>query len=143
MNDRTLTNTQTLPEIANKINSAWADIDEHEGAANDSRIKVGHLLLEAKDLTKVSKIKWEAWCAEHVKRSQGDIRKVMALAKAPDAEAAHEAERQSNREARAVKRASMRGSQLRSVRAHATSVRGVEGTSRCCPIRATRRVAFD
>jgi hypothetical protein len=41
---------------------------------------------------------WEAWCADNIHRSMGGIRKMMALARTGDPEAAAEEERSQARE---------------------------------------------
>ena len=63
--------------------------------ADDHRIAAGKLLLEAKGRVQSGEVKmpdgrnmpWEKWCVDNVKRSQGDIRKVIALVSHADPEA--------------------------------------------------------
>jgi hypothetical protein len=59
------------------------------------RIQTGHLLLAAKK--KVDKGGWQAWCKANVKRSQSDIRMMIALAESSDPVAAREAEKANTR----------------------------------------------
>lgn len=70
--------------------------------ANDSRIKAGLELIAARRLVDSGEIDlpWETWCAHHIKRSQRDIRRVMALARAADPRQAREDEKARNRNVR-------------------------------------------
>jgi hypothetical protein len=62
----------------------------------------GKFLIEASKF--VAPGKWGEWCKRYVRRSSGDIRKVMKIAGAVDAEAAADDERKRNAEAQAKRR---------------------------------------
>lgn len=59
------------------------------------RLEAGRLLIEARQY--VPSTKWQAWCKKWVKRSLGDIRKLMKMASSNDPEAALAAERDETR----------------------------------------------
>jgi hypothetical protein len=65
--------------------------------AEDYRVEAGRMLLKLRPKVEAAGVGWEAWCKVNIDRSYRDVQKVMALAKAPDPEAAGEQERERNR----------------------------------------------
>jgi hypothetical protein len=105
----------TLDTIAGKIRACLKSSD-------DKRISAGVLLNSARERVGSGEageeMTWELWCRLYVKRSPGEIRKLLALVKADDPAAKIAKERESNatqhREARAnceTKRADIRAGQ--------------------------------
>jgi hypothetical protein len=69
--------------------------------SEDQRLTAARLLAEARgrvDAGEAGEIGWQAWCKEHVQRSQRDVRRLLTLAAAPDPAEALEAERKATRE---------------------------------------------
>jgi hypothetical protein len=97
-----------LPTVANKINALFDKAAKADEKAESYRISAGLELARARarvDAGEVGQITWTAWCADNIKRSEGDIRKVLAIASAADPAQAAAVERQRNREAIAKHRA--------------------------------------
>jgi hypothetical protein len=65
-------------------------------------------LLRARELVRSIGEDWRAWCVAHVPRSERDIRKLLALARAGDPEAALAEERRQTREPARERRAGVR-----------------------------------
>jgi len=100
-----------LPTVADKINALFDKAAKADEKAESYRISAGLELAKARgrvDAGEAGEITWGAWCAEHVRRSEGDIRKVLAIANAADPTKAAAAERQRNQEAVARHRAYVR-----------------------------------
>jgi hypothetical protein len=98
----------TLPTVAKKINALFDKAAKADEKAETYRISAGQELANARvrvDTGEAGEITWTAWCADNIKRSEGDIRKVLAIANAADPVQAAAAERQRNREAVAKHRA--------------------------------------
>src|SRR5437764_12201760 len=89
--------TANLPALAKEINVRFQKADQYQGKADDHRIAAGILLLQAREVVKANGLVWGAWLLENVKRSRQDVYKVMALAAAPDPQAAREAEKAATR----------------------------------------------
>jgi ribosome modulation factor len=89
----------TLAGLGGRINKCLATADQFAEKALSERIAAGRLLLIAQQRVQLGEtnLGWEHWCKENVKRSLGDIRKLLALGRADDPEAAQEAERARNR----------------------------------------------
>ena len=101
---------RSISQLARDINRGFKLIDEYAAATDEWRIATGRLLIEARKHVKARA--WQVWCVGdgakvkgHIHRSMGDIRKVMALAGAPEPVAAAAAERQGNMAAAAKSRA--------------------------------------
>jgi hypothetical protein len=97
-----------LPTVADKINALFDKAAKADEKAESYRISAGLELARARarvDAGEVGQITWTAWCADNIKRSEGDIRKVLAIASAADPAKAAAVERQRNREAIAKHRA--------------------------------------
>jgi hypothetical protein len=106
-----------LHDTANQINALLTSADEAERQCEDFRLRAGRLLLEAKKLVDAGDpaangMKWENWCRKVITnprttkpRSQADIRKMMALARAADPAAARAQEKRKTREHAAKTRA--------------------------------------
>jgi hypothetical protein len=83
-----------LDVIAGKIRASLQRSD-------DQRVTAARLLLEAKgrvEAGEAGKIGWRQWCEENIKRSQRDIRFLIACARSPDPEAAIASERERARQ---------------------------------------------
>jgi hypothetical protein len=92
----------TLPTVAKKINALFDKAAKADEKAETYRISAGQELANARvrvDTGEAGEITWTAWCADNIKRSEGDIRKVLAIANAADPAKAAAAERQRSREA--------------------------------------------
>ena len=103
-----------LEILALRINELFCDIEaaeteaenyrtvaiDYDTKAQSHRVQAGKMLLEAKRLLNASgsNRSWREWCAEHIERSERDIRRLVAIAKAADPEAAHEAEKAKTRD---------------------------------------------
>jgi hypothetical protein len=88
--------------LIHDINKSFCDADRAAGNVKKHRIAAGKFLIEASKF--VAPGKWGEWCKRYVTRSSGDIRKVMKIAGAVDAEAAADDERKRNAEAQAKRR---------------------------------------
>jgi hypothetical protein len=89
--------TMSLDTVAAEINARFRKAAEIEQKATDHRIAAGRLLIEARDRVQrgeAGSIGWEAWCTKNIKRSLGDVRKVMLIAGAKDPAAALTQERE-------------------------------------------------
>jgi hypothetical protein len=89
------TSSQDLNDLANQINVAFQKSQNY-------RVTAGKHLLEAQRRVQVGEageITWEQWLRKNIKRSPGDCRKCMALARGEDPETAAAAERTKAREA--------------------------------------------
>jgi hypothetical protein len=93
-----LGSTQPLDVVAHHINEHLLEAFECQQACAFHRFLAGILLFKARKRIVEDGGNWEAWCKEHVPRSQRDIRKCIMLASAPDPQAAFGAERQEARE---------------------------------------------
>jgi hypothetical protein len=85
-----------LDTVAAEINARFERASHYEKQATEHRIAAGLQLIEVRkrvDSGEAGEVGWEKWCAEHINRSQGDIRKVMRIAGAVDPQAALEQER--------------------------------------------------
>jgi hypothetical protein len=97
-----------LPTVAEKINALFDRAAKADGKAETYRISAGQELAKARDRVEAGEageITWTSWCADNIRRSEGDIRKVLAIANAADPAKALAAERQRNRDAIARHRA--------------------------------------
>jgi len=104
---RTLAFSGSLSRSPFSVSSTHQDLWRFRQRFRDSH--QGLALIEAQQL--VPHGDWQNWCKANVKRSMGDIRKVMRMAGSDDPDGAHEAEKAANRKARAAvkeKVASMR-----------------------------------
>jgi hypothetical protein len=91
-----------LPTVAEKINALFDRAAKADDKAETYRISAGQELAKARDRVEAGEageITWTAWSADNIRRSEGDIRKVLAIANAADPAKAAAAERQRNREA--------------------------------------------
>jgi hypothetical protein len=98
----------SLETLAAEINDLLATADKHQQSAKNARIAAGERLLECKhrvERGEAGAITWAAWVKKNIKRSPGDTRKVLALARAADPEQAHATEKARNRAAVARHRA--------------------------------------
>ena len=87
---------ESLEALANRIKVPWGKLDTY-------RVTTGLLLLQARQRVDSGEagegVTWEQWCRENItERKLRDIRKLLAIAKADDPEAAAEEERQKARE---------------------------------------------
>lgn len=83
---------ERLSQLAAEIRQNLANADQ----ADQFRIIAGRKLIEARrrvEAGEAGEVSWSAWVKQHVQRSLGDIRKIMALARAPDAAEALKKER--------------------------------------------------
>src|SRR5258706_15292379 len=81
-----------LSDIAAEINGRF----EKAAEADDHRIAAGKLLITARERVKrgeAGDVTWPDWLKQNIKRSMGDVRKVMALAGAKDPETARDQEK--------------------------------------------------
>lgn len=85
----------TLAERADAINDLLEKIYIHGQQTERLRWRAAVELHNARKL--VPEGQWEVWCENNIRRSLGDIRKLLKMAKAHDPEAAHEAEKASRR----------------------------------------------
>ena len=99
----------TLGERAEQINRLFAEVNNAARALVYRRGELGRELLAARSAVEEEHGPghWEAWCQENIHRSQGDIRKLMALAAAPDPVAAAAQEREKARVGMAEQRANV------------------------------------
>lgn len=100
--------TEPLDILAAQINARLDKADKADETAKlattramDFRISAGLILIAARKRVTAEGGGWEAWCQTNIKRSQGEIRKLMKLAGSDDPAAAREAEKQQNRQAKA------------------------------------------
>ena len=92
-----------LETIAHEINIRL----QRAAQADDHRISAGKLLIEARERVEAGEagdITWSDWVKQHIDRSPGDVRKVMALARAGDPEAARGKEKETAKKAMALLR---------------------------------------
>lgn len=85
----------TLEERAAAINELFEKIYIHGQQTERLRWRVAVELHNARKA--VPDGQWETWCENNIRRSLGDIRKLLKLARAHDPKAAHEAEKASRR----------------------------------------------
>jgi hypothetical protein len=97
-----VTTGQPLDELAETINTCLRK-------SEDYRVRAGIHLAEVRARIAAGELgdewTWRAWCATNIKRSMRDINRCLALANAPDPEAAVAKERANAREGMAVVRA--------------------------------------
>jgi hypothetical protein len=94
-------NKLTLKSMAKAINACFESASKADVMAFDARISAGKMLIDAKLKVETAKAEhgsFKLWCEANIKRSKGDIYKVMKLAQAPDPTAAREAEKAIARE---------------------------------------------
>lgn len=91
-----------LDQVAQEINQRFV----LAAKADDHRLAAGLLLAEARSRLAVEfpEMTWTAWCHANIKRSTRDIKRCLAIAKAPDPIAEREAEKERNRLAKAQQR---------------------------------------
>jgi hypothetical protein len=97
-----------LAAVAGKINALLDKAAKADEKAETYRISAGQELARARERVEAGEAgttTWTAWCADNIKRSEGDIRKLLAIASSADPTKAAAAERQRNREAVARHRA--------------------------------------
>jgi DUF3102 family protein len=83
-----------LDALCREIREEWQNADKNY---DDARLRIGRLLVEAKTLVKDGE--WKEWCRENVPgKTERDIRRLIAMAKSADPEAAREAEKTKARE---------------------------------------------
>ena len=95
--------SSTLEQWASSINDHFDKIEKSEVSASRHRLRAGAALIEVRKL--IPHGEWEDWCKANIRRSLGDIRKVMKLAGADDQEAALEKERSDDAERKRLARA--------------------------------------
>jgi hypothetical protein len=96
----------TLDELAKDIRSTLERAEKNDEKARNLRITAGQMLLAAKERvqsgeatdTVGARISWKDWVDRFIKRSERDVRRLIAIAKAPDPAAAAEEERRKARE---------------------------------------------
>jgi hypothetical protein len=93
----------TLEQWAESINDHFDKVERSEGTASRHRIRAGAELIKVRGL--IPHGEWEDWCKANIRRSLGDIRKVMKLAGADDPDAAIEKERSDDAERKRLVRA--------------------------------------
>jgi hypothetical protein len=86
----------TLDDRATEINRLLGGMTVAEGKMGRRRWEAGVELLAVQRL--VPRGEWQAWCDKNIARSQSDIRKIMSVAASLDPFAAHEEEKEANRE---------------------------------------------
>jgi hypothetical protein len=110
-------NPPTLAEVIHlqdhaprSLETAAASINRHidlftraARSCQAHRVRAGHELIAVRK--RIPEGEWEAWCADNIHRSMGDIRKMMAMARTGHPEMAAEEERATNREAQQRSRA--------------------------------------
>jgi hypothetical protein len=84
-------------ELADRINAAFAEVDQANAALHDKRLAAGRLLLEAQLTLKQG---FRQWALANVKRDISDVYACLRLAKAGDPVAARELEKADHREAK-------------------------------------------
>ena len=92
-----------LDDIAAEINVRL----QRAAQADDHRIAAGKLLIDAQKRVEAGEagdITWSDWVKQHIDRSAGDVRKVMALARAGDPLAARVQEKERSRRGMAALR---------------------------------------
>src|SRR4051794_18692269 len=97
-----MSTTVALDEHAKRIREYLEKADKLDIQPNDCRLKAGRELKEARCRVDAGEtnLSWSAWCARYVKRSDRDIRRLMALAGADDPAEAREREKARNRNAK-------------------------------------------
>jgi hypothetical protein len=89
----------TLDGLAKEIRSTLDRADKSQRHADDLRITAGRMLLAAREQVQAQKLVWSEWLAANVPdRSERDVRRLLAVAKAPDPAAAADQERRATRE---------------------------------------------
>lgn len=79
----------TLEQRVAEINRLFAKIYVHGQQTERLRWRVAIELLDIQKRVQAMELPWEAWCQANLDRSLGDIRKLLAMAKAHDPAAAH------------------------------------------------------
>jgi hypothetical protein len=95
-----------LRQIApNSLESTAIQINRYIGLAlradanaDSYRLSAGRELIRVRPKVEAAGHGWEAWCAENIRRSMRDIRKLMRMAGANDPETALEDERENRRQ---------------------------------------------
>lgn len=91
----------SLNMLARTITECFNKSEQARDKANNWRVTAGKHLIEARQRVEggeAGKIRWQTWCKTNVKRSLGDIRKVLALAGASDPDEAARKQREQNRQ---------------------------------------------
>jgi hypothetical protein len=88
----------TLDDLARDIRDTLDRADKSQRHADDLRITAGQMLLTARRQAEVQGLGWADWLKVNIKRSERDVRRLIAIAKAPDAEAAVAEDRRKARE---------------------------------------------
>lgn len=74
----------TLKPIAKEINVRFQKAGELDGKADDHRLAAALQLESARRQCKDAKIGFEKWCEKNVDKSYDEVRKLVAIAKAPE-----------------------------------------------------------
>jgi hypothetical protein len=89
----------TLDDLGKAIRDTLDRADTSQRRADDLRITAGQMLLVAQQRVHEQKLVWSEWLKTNIPdRSDRDVRRLIALAKAPDPEAAIEEDRRKARE---------------------------------------------
>jgi hypothetical protein len=88
----------TLDQRAGEINRLLDKISTHGAQTERLRWRVAIELHNCQKMVRATGERWEKWCEDHIRRSLRDIRKLLKMAEAQDAEAAHETEKAATKE---------------------------------------------
>ncbi len=75
---------KTLKPVAEEINAKFKLAQKYEGKAGDHRLSAALLLESARRRCKEAKVSFAKWCEEHVEQSYEEVRKLVAIASAPE-----------------------------------------------------------
>jgi hypothetical protein len=95
----------SLESMAASINRRVDLFTRAAGTSQAHRVRCGFELIAARKTVEAEGLGWEAWCADNIHCSYRDIKRMMAMARSDDPEAAHEKERAKTRKAVAEHRA--------------------------------------
>lgn len=91
-----------LDVVAGRINAFLDKSDANRQKSADQRLSAALELAKAKVRVEAGEagegISWELWCGRNIKRSRGDVRKLLAIAKADDPEHALTEDREKSRQ---------------------------------------------
>jgi ribosome modulation factor len=97
-----MTTTPELDIHAKRVREYLCEADGLKSQYEDYRLKAGRELIEAHRRVNAGEtdLTWAGWCGQNIKRSNRDIRRLMAMASADDPARAREAEKARNRAAK-------------------------------------------